>query len=243
MSDQDLFENDKDKPATPVTPEPGKAPQSSDYTSILSGIVNQEGKPKYATVEDALKGAAHAQAHIAKLEQEMAELKAKTESAKKIEDLIGALEAKKDPTKENSKEPTKVDPADIQKIVQDVLQDVNQKATKEQNVKTVTSVFKKLYNDKASETLYGKAEDLGMSKAEINSLIASNPKAALKLLGVEDKPSKDVDPTSSTVDPSRFQGQPPQKPKSVMGYVSNKDLTESWLATKQKTLKQLGIEK
>lgn len=242
MSDQDLFEGDKDKPVTPVTPEPGKEPQSIDYTSMLSVIVNQEGKPKYSTVEDALKGAAHAQAHIAKLEQEMADLKAKSESAKKIEDLIGVLEAKKGDTPPTSQEPTKVDPADIQKIVQDVLQDVNTKATREQNVKTVTSVFKKLYNEKASETLYGKAEDLGMSKADINSLIASNPKAALKLLGVDDKQVSTVDSISTSVNPNHLQGKPPEKPKSVMGYTSEKDMTASWLATKLRTYEKLGIK-
>lgn len=244
MSDQDLFEEDKDKDKGQEPNKEVQTPssQTPNYDQMLAMIVNDEGSPKYKSVDDALKGAAFAQAHIAKLEQELAELRNGQGNAKKIEDVLAALQAQKGTDQIPSGEgENKVSPTDIQEVVKNVMMDINNSAAREQNVKTVTNKFKELYGEKASETLYGKANDLGMSREDINGLIAKNPVAALKLLGVDSKNTPLDDIRKSSVNTEQFNQKAEPEVKSVMGYVKTKDLVESWKASKEKTNKRLGL--
>lgn len=243
MSDQDLF-NDKDKgnEVTPVTL-PTNSP-STDYTNMLGMIVNSEGKPKYATIDEALKGAVHAQAHISKLEQELADARKSQESAKKIEDVISTLQSRNNTDQSGSDKSLvkSVTPTDIQDIVKNVITDINTKATQDTNIKTVTSKFKELYGEKASETLYGKANDLGMSREDINSLIAKNPQAALRVLGVDTKTKPNTNLDKGSVNTETFKSQDKTSPKSAMGYTSTKELQGLWEQSKQRTLERLNAQ-
>jgi hypothetical protein len=244
MSDQDLFNTDnKDTapiPATPVT-EPQK--QTPDYNQMLGMIVNAEGKAKYTTVEDALKGASHAQVHIATLEQELATLKSSLGDSKKVEDLIATLQSQKNddnPTSDNGQKT--LSETDIQMLIKNTLTDINSQSTQQANIASVTGKFKELYGEKASETLYSKAEDLGMSKADINGLIAKNPTAAFRVLGIDNKSKTDVNVNKSSVNTENFNQSTPPPPVSSMGYVSTKQLTSNWLESKKRTLERLGLE-
>lgn len=246
MSDQDLFNEDKDKPTDndqdKATPTPNQQNQSPDYNQMLGMIVNAEGKPKYSTVEDALKGASHAQVHIANLEQELAALKANGDNSRKIDDVINALQSQSQETPNSDDGQLQLSATDIQNLVKNAVKDINSQTTKEQNIKEVTGKFRELYGDKASETLYSKAEDLGMSKEDINSLIAKNPTAAFRVLGVDTQAKPDIDPIKGDVNTENFQHRQEPEIKSSMGYVSTKTLTDNWLASKKKTNKRLGLE-
>ena len=249
MPDQDIFAvNEKDQ--TPVTPvkegEEGKPtqPQVSNYDQMLQMIVNPDGQPKYKSVEDALRGASHAQAHIATLEQELAQLRANGESTKKVEDILEALKSQE---KQDQVEPVNqgekaLTPDEIQKLVQNTVTDMEKRSTQAENIKKVASKFKELYGEKASETLYGKAEDLGFSKEDINGLIAKSPKAAFKLLGVEETRSSNSDTVTPGVNTEGFQHKSDKPAPSSMGYVSSKQLTTNWMESKKKTLKRLGLD-
>jgi hypothetical protein len=174
------------------------------------------------------------------LEQELAQNKIDQDKSTKLDDVINAFQSKDSNNQEESGE-SNINPTDIQDIVQSAMTDINTKAAQSANITTVTGRFKELYGDKASETLYGKAEDLGMSQEDINSLIAKNPNAALKLLGI-DKEAKPVPNTdNSSVNTDNFQHKEVDQPTSSMGYVSSKELTSNWLATKKRTLDQLGL--
>jgi len=243
MSDQDLFNDDKkdedQKKETP--PNDLKQDQSTNYDQMLGMVVNAEGKQKYDSVESLIKGAVHGQAHIANLEQELSALKASEGDNKKVEDIIKALQSQKDDQSSDDKEkPPGMSQTDIQDLVKNTLTDINSQTVQQTNIKTVTDKFKELYGDKASETLYSKADDLSMSKEDINSLIAKNPTAAFKLLGVEHKDKPVIPPMNSSVNTEEFQkkGSPPVE--SSMGYISSKQLTSNWEVSKAKTLKRLG---
>ncbi len=245
MSDQDLFnKNEKDPVTTPATPvvEPTQV-QSTDYTQMLGMIVNADGEVKYNSVDDALKGAAHAQAHIANLEQELATLRTTGDDSKKIEDVIAALQSQgvKDKVASDDGQPKSLSATDIQELVKNAVQDINSQSTQEQNIQTVTGKFKELYGEKASETLYSKANDLGMSKEDINSMIAKNPKAAFRILGVDIKATPEISITQSSVNPESFQHKGEPQVESSMGYLTTKKLTDNWLASKEKTNKRLGL--
>ena len=49
-----------------------EASSGDPYADLLQGITSEDGRPKYATVSDALNSLGHSQAHIAKLEAENA---------------------------------------------------------------------------------------------------------------------------------------------------------------------------
>lgn len=248
MSDQDLFKESnepvKEVPNTDSPTSEPKAPteNSPEYEQMLSMIVNGEGKPKYTSIEDALKGAAHAQAHIANLERDMAELRASGENTKKIEDVIASIKAGEEdqPVQPSPDEGHKsFTESDIQALVKNAVSDITTKSVQEKNIKEVTGKFRELYGEKASETLYSKAEDLGMSKEDINSLIAKTPKAAFRILGIGDNKESSMS-FNSDVNTESFRGKPPTQAKSSMGYISEKDLTSNWLSVKERTKEKLG---
>ena len=244
MSDQDLFEENKvETPAEgDLTKTPAATPDNS-AEDLLKSIVNEDGKPKYANAEEALKGAAAAQEHIRKLEAEMKELREKGNATDKLDELMEAVKGSKG-SGQGDENTSTMKPEDVLGIVQDYLKDTKAAEARDNNIKTVTNHFRTKYGKDASEKLYSKAEDLGFSKSEINKLIANNPDAVLKVLG-EDKPTaKNTDPVtaSGSVNPAQFSGQAPAKPETIMGPTSSAKLTDAFAASKRRTLERLGID-
>lgn len=247
MPDQDIFDDNKvtDKPADdstekPVVNEEG-APNAVDQ--LLKDIKRDDGTQKYATAEEAIKAGAEAQGHITKLESELAELREKGNASDKLDELLDAVKSKGS-GQGDEKTVSTMKPEDVLGIVQDYIKDSKAAETRDDNIKSVTSVYKDRYGKDASDKLYGKAADLGFSVEEINRMIATNPNAALKVLG-EDAPKKSVtDPVSGGgVDTSQFQGKPAEAPTSIMGSTKSSELVDAWKASKQRTLERLGYDK
>lgn len=246
MSDPDIFNkanpNDPDPVPTPNT-DPVPKP-AEEFNQMLGMIVNKEGEQKYPNVEEALKGAAHAQSYIAKLETELAEARTTGTTSTKLEDILEAIQSKA-PTPEGEPTPVVNTPTpeiDIEKVVQNALSKIQSESTQEKNIETVTSKLKELYADKASEILYGKAKDLGLSQTEINSLIKESPKAVFKLLEIDSAVNTqnlntDINPVNTSIDYKP----PSQEIPSSMGYVTSKQLSENWKAQVAKTNKRLNI--
>ena len=141
------------------------------------------------------------------MEQELADARNSKDEATKLDDVLAALKPQGDDTKKPSDDgEVKLTAADIQKIVESKITDISNKSTQADNIKAVASKFKELYGEKASETLYGNANDLGLSKEDINSLIAKNPTAALRMLGVDTKTKPaDNDTFTGNVNTDSFQ--------------------------------------
>ncbi len=238
MSDQDLFNNDDTKDPSSETQNENKDEQSSDYNQMLSLIVNQDGKQKYNSVEEVIKGTIHAQAHISNLEKELSTMKETQKESSKIEDVISAI--KQENSSDNGdKKGESISPTAIQDIVNKTIRDINSESVREENVTTVISKFKDLYGDKASETLYGKANDLGLSKEDINSLIEKNPNAVFRMLGV-DKTNKDnTNLDTSNFNSESFKEKKKEEINSSMGFISSKQLEANWLESKKRTLARL----
>ncbi len=243
MPDQDLF--DENKVTNPADGAPTGNPEANNdgaaetADQLLATIVNENGEQKYTSTEDALKGAAHAQTHIKDLESELAELRDKGNATEKLDELLEAVKSKGSGQGEAA---STMKPEDVLTIVKEHLDNSKAAEARENNISNVTKVFRDRYGKDASEKLYGKAEDLGLGKEEINRMIANNPTAALKILG-ENAPKtlKGSDPIAGigSVDTSQFQGTPSPKPTSVMGPTSSKNLQDAWKASQQKTLERL----
>ena len=245
MADQDIFEDTKGENNADADPTKAAAAAGSDDSKptdqLLKSIVNEDGTPKYASTEEALKATAHAQDHIKNLETELAALREKGNASDKIDELMEAMKSKGSGQGEESTSTMK--PEDVLEIVQSHLKDSKAAETRQDNINSVANVFKSRYGKDASEKLYGKAEDLGFGKEEINRMIATNPKAALKVLG-EGTPVKQASEVlgSPGVDTANFRGQPAAKPKSIMGPTKSGDLVDAWKASQQKTLERLGLK-
>ena len=215
--------------------------QEGSLDTYLGLILNDEGKQKYATAEEALKGSVHAQSHITNLEKELKGLREKDDKDAGMEKILEALNGKKD---EKSEEPQGITQEQLADVVTQLLDKRENVSTQKQNITTVVGKFKELYGEKASETMYGKAKDLGFNQEGINQLIVTNPTAALKILGVSEKTKQSADPTISShgVNTDGFQEKGDEKRESSMGYISEKQLTSDWEKSKAATLKRLEVE-
>jgi len=243
MADQDIFDDGKVTNQAAGASDQGAAAAKPDDASadLLKSIVNESGEQKYASTDEALKGAAAAQDHIKNLETELASLREKGNATDKLDELLSAVKESKG-SGQGDENTSTMKPEDVLGIVKDFITDSKAAESRQSNIDTVANTFKTRYGKDASDQLYGKAADLGLGREEINRLIANNPNAALKVLG-EDKAKQSVaDPVAgqSGVAAAAFQGKPESKPASIMGSTSSKDLTDAFAASRRRTLERLG---
>ena len=241
MSDQDLFDENKvETPADDATTNTPSATPDDPAADLLKGIVNEDGNPKYANTEEALKGAAAAQEHIRKLEAEMKQLREQGNAGEKLDELLEAVKESKGSGQ--GEEASTMKPEDVLGIVKDYLSDAKAAESRESNIKTVTNHFRTKYGKDASDKLYGKAEDLGFDKSEINAMIAKNPDAVLKIMGEDKATTKATDPVTAQggIPATGLTGKPDTKPETVMGPTSSDKLVNSWKDSQRRTLERLG---
>ena len=218
-----------------------QAPESTD--TYLGLILNEQGEQKYATAEEALKGTVHAQAHIGKLESELKELREQSNKDVSMEKILEALN-NKPKEGEPKQQVAGMTAEDVASQVEQLLDKRSTETTRKDNITTVVGAFKQLYGDKASEIMYGKAQDLGFNQDEINSMIATNPNATLKILGVDKAKVVSSDPITDGGGHgvSLSDGKPTATPESIMGATNSRELTDSWKKSQEATNKRLGVE-
>ena len=190
MSDQNSLFNQTSTQATPAPVEPQNTPNPDPVVTMLQSIKNDKGEPKYKTVEDAIKALQHSQSYIPTLTDEKKRLEQELEEARLQAAKVAELESTVARLLNSSPAPTSapavIDESKIEELVTRTLTQKQIQATQEQNQKAVTAAVISKFGDKAEEVFYGKAAELGMTKAEINQLAASRPKAVLSLLGIQD---------------------------------------------------------
>lgn len=189
MSDPtSLFDtnNSQDTPA-PTTPTPNADP----VATMLQSIKNEKGDPKYKTVEEAMKALQHSQAYIPaiteekkKMEYELEQLRSQVSKVNELEDTVKKLLSNTS-VPATAAAPT-IDEGKIKELISNSINEVKTKEDMDRNAKSVVAAVASKFGDKAEEVFYGKAAELGMSKAEINHLSATRPKAVLSLLGIQD---------------------------------------------------------
>lgn len=196
MSDQDtsIFGSQQTQatPADQNTSGVSPTQPNDELATLLVSIKNERGEQKYRTVQDALKALGHSQEYIPELsqrlkqqEQELAEAKAAAARVVELERVVQSLTEAK-PSTETPSTPGLSQDQVAEQVVR-ILSEQEKKRVAESNVATVVNTVKKVYGDKAESVFYGRAQELGMSVDQFNSLAASTPKAVLKLLGLEDK--------------------------------------------------------
>lgn len=195
MSDQNsLFTTNnipQETPAPQATSNVANAPQNDALATLLSQIRNERGEQKYRTVEEALNGLKHAQEFIPQLTTKQRQLEQELEDARRAAAKVAEIEnTVKSLTQQVSSPPATQGPAitpeQVAELIDVTLQRKQAETSAQANTKAVTAAVLAKFGDKAEQVFYGKAEELGLSKAEFNALAAKTPKAVLNLLGITD---------------------------------------------------------
>ena len=141
-----------------------------------------EGK-QYASPEVALAAIPHKDAHIANIEKENAEMRAKLAESKSLEDVLAALKTGGNENTNDTQVNTdaNTNAPDIAETVESVLQERDEKAREQGNVATVSAFMVETFGDKAQEVAHQKAAELGMSLTELRNIAVRSP-AAYKAL-------------------------------------------------------------
>lgn len=231
---EDLFEADQ-----PQIESPSESPTPAASDQLLASIVNDEGLPKYSSVEDALKALQSAQEHIKRIEGENADYREKVTKATTMEDILKALKPGEAAPAPAAIAPKNTEELDIESVVIKALEDREAKQVQQTNTQTVVTKIKELYGEKASEIFYQKAEALGIGKADINALAQKSPAAVFRLLGIEAKQST---PTVSGIRSEALTTQTSERPTHrAMAHGSSAALVSAWKQTQEKVNKRLGL--
>lgn len=193
MSDQTSIFPENSSP----NPAPTPANSNDQLVTMLASIKNENGEPKYKSVEDALKALQHSQAYIPQLTQSLAAKEAELAQARqgltKVEELERAVQQLMNPSSkepEPKPAPAAIDPSSIAEIVNRTLNENRTKELANANISKVVQTVKQLYGDKSEEMFYGKAASLGLSKEAVNTLAATSPDAVYSMLGISNAPGQ-----------------------------------------------------
>lgn len=220
MSDS-IFDDNGQTPPVVVPP---VTPSIPDPLKELVG----EGK-KYATLDKALESIPHAQAHIARLEQEAQELRQKQAEAIAVEEVYKKLMDSMH--KNDGITPPVVSGLDEASVLA-ILEQREAALAAKANVTRVKDALVGKYGEKAQEVYETKARELGVSTDFLNEVVRKSPKAAEELFGIKPKDT----PSGATVGSIRTDAlndsRPPAKPKSVMAGATTEDILSAWRAAK-----------
>ena len=219
----------------PAGSNPASAPQD-DVATMLLTIKNERGEPKYGDVKTALEALRHSQEFIPTLktqyDTEKAEsdrLRVEVARLKAVEETVLALTAR--PQEHVSPPATQgLDEQQIADLVNRTLTRKEQEASQATNVQTVVSSLQSVYGTDAEKKYMEKAQEMGMTMLEMNTLAAKSPKAVLSMLGVtgQTAPKQNPSVTQGTLNASAFQ--PTQEtyvgrnPKSTLIGATSQDL-------------------
>lgn len=239
--------NPATQPTNDPASNPGNAQATTDLATLLSSIKNERGEQKYATVEAALDGLRNAQDFIPSLrtqlterEQEIERLRVQAERASELERTIADLTANR---QQDPATPAPVfDESKVADLVNRTLSQREQQAVAQANLTKVTSTLQSVFGTDAEAKFYGKAQELGMSVAEINALAAKSPTAVLTMLGVNQQAANkqtQSNPTSGTVNTAAFTPHQDtfigRNTKQVIVGATSQDIAESFDRAKKMT--------
>ena len=217
MSDPSIF--DTSPAQTPVQQTGGVSntptPQNDELATLLASIKNEGGEAKYKTIQDGLKALQHSQSFIDQLKGELASVRSENERLKSESEKISTLEAAVQELLKGNQQSTQaetkpqvIDEATIASLVQKTLSESTQKATREKNTQLVATKLQAVYGSEAADKFYGKAQELGFTKAEINDLAAKNPAVVFQLYGITDGGQQFAAPSQSSVNSAGFKPNP-----------------------------------
>lgn len=237
MTDQSIFT--QEQPATPAAAQESQAPASTpaqepapavqSYEQHLSMIVNEAGEQKYKNVEEALKGAAHAQQHIATLNQQLAELQRNADKSTTLDSVMEALKASNQPAQTTPADAQSIDETKLHEMFNNFYSSAEQQKIAQSNELKFSSDLQSTFGSKAVEVLQTKAQEAGVDISVVQEMARKSPVAAKRMLGIVDQQASVTTPTTS-VNTAALDNNQSQEAQRVfnMGRANDKDLMAEW---------------
>jgi hypothetical protein len=193
MSDQDtIFSgNQPDTQANQANPEANQAQNHNDLSSdqLLSFVVDTEGRQKYNTIPDAMKGLAHSQSYIPQLEKQVSEkdseierLKAELAKAGTVQDFVNQLkpsEQQQSPQEAPVQTVQGLDADAANRLFEEKFSEMEKEKLRTSNQSAVISALTEKFGDKAEDSYKAKAAELGLPLDDFNRLSQTSPTAVL----------------------------------------------------------------
>lgn len=227
------------QPVTNATPDV-QLPAHDPIKEKLASIRNEEGLQKYASVEDALTGAAHAQEFIQIL---------KAEKQAALEQLEAERKAREDAANQLASTKVEQPPAVSGLGKEDVysaMEEYEQSKVRKSNRKSVVDTLVNYCNGdeaKAAELIGNRLRDLGMTREQLASLSESSPNAVYNLFNINGKSSK-PEITGNTINADAVEahvGKETPKARRLPIGANNNHLVNEWRAAVAETNNNLGI--
>lgn len=191
---------------------PPNAVPDNQLKTILEGIRNDKGEPKYKTIEDAVVALKHSQEYIPQLteklrsqEVELANAKAAAAKVAELERTLESLTQSKQSPAQTTPVPAGLSKEEIAGLITSTLEQQRQQAAASENQSQVINALTTAFGTKAEEVFYAKAKDLGLTVGAINSLAAQSPKVVLQLLGIESSKGASQSPNSGAINTTGIQ--------------------------------------
>jgi SpoVK/Ycf46/Vps4 family AAA+-type ATPase len=216
---------------------PAQEPQPNSEVNVfadqLSTITNEEGKPKYNSVETALEALKHSQQFIPTLQQEKIALEAQVATLseqvaqnKGVQDVIDKLTNREQEHQPADQQAPTFTAEDVAALVDKQL---NQRSTADTHKANATKVHEALvekFGTEASAKVAAKAKELGTTPEQLGKLATESPAMVMALFGTTAKQ------TSATQTSYNFDSTPQEKErlgrpeKSLMFGATNKESAE-----------------
>lgn len=240
MSDQDVFNKKEEDTKTP------------SLEDKLKAITNEDGTPKYDSVEKAIEALSHSQNYIKQLEVERAKDRELADSFKaqqtRLEELENTFKNLQE-RKEEAPNTKAAEPADLEAKIADLvsrsLADRQEAEAKAQNVKTVSDALTEKFGDKVTEVVNAKAQEYGVTVDRLREMAADTPNIVLSIFNTTSK----TNPTTLNVDSSvrvplnsEAQLELPKFEKSLMYGPRTNEVVDAFKLVKDYTNKRLGVE-
>lgn len=237
---------------TPPAPNPATPPNGNPndaYANLLSAIRNEQGAPKYDSVEKALEALKHSQEFIPTLknelsqkEQELAELRANKERYENLEAIVQRLTAK-EPAGEGEPPAAKgLDEQAVSELVKKTLAETEMTRKANENLNKVQQALIGKFKDKAADAVKQRASELGVTTKDLEELAKKSPALALQLFNtkVGDSPSATSSSLSSTLNVPEHP--PVSRPeKSLLSGASSEDMKDFFSKVKDEVYRKHGI--
>lgn len=209
--------------------------------TLLMSIKNENGEPKYRTLQDALVALKHSQDYIPQLkqtlsqrEQELAEARREAARIAEVERSIAELTQSKNAPATPGSDLTE---EKIAELVANTLSRRETETERKKNLDTVIQTVHAKFGPDSEKVFYGRAKELGFSVQEFNELAAKSPATVLSLLNVSASTPTGLPPTQSSVNTAGLQPRVDSfishNPKSILlGATTQEVLEESRAAGK-----------
>lgn len=248
MTDQSVF--GEQAPATQPAVDPQQQAPANAYQDLLAGIKNEQGLPKYATLDEALKALAHSQAYIPDVknqltqrEQELVQLRAELEQRKSLEEVVSRLATQNQPEPvANQPVGSGLDESAVMKLVQQHLEQREATTVAQANELQVSDALRAKYGDKSAAMVEQRAAELGLTKQALGELSRKSPQAVLALFNTSGASAPKPTFSSVNIPAGNKPDTTLERPtKSLLTGASMKDQAAYMAQVREKVYKEHGI--